>query len=69
MKIRYLAILYIVVLVVTGAFLYRRIEDREVYDIDMLALNTEAYEVSQELSAVTDCRASSKSSHLSPAAL
>lgn len=54
MKIRYLAILYIIVLVVTGAFLYRRIEDREVYDIDMLALNTEAYEVSQELSAGTD---------------
>ena len=54
MKIRYLAILYIIVLVVTGAFLYRRIEDREVYDIDMLTLNTEAYEISQDLSSGTD---------------
>ena len=35
MKIRYLAILYIVVLVVTGAFLYRRIEDREVYALGL----------------------------------
>ena len=54
MKIRILAIIYIIVLVITGAFLYRRIEDREVYDIDMLALNSKSYEISQELTAGTD---------------
>lgn len=57
MKIRILAIIYIIVLVITGAFLYRRIEDREVYDIDMLALNSEAYEISQALDAGSDPKA------------
>ena len=57
MKIRILAIIYIIVLVITGAFLYRRIEDREVYDIDMLALNSKAYEISQALGAGSDPKA------------
>ena len=57
MKIRILAIIYIIVLVITGAFLYRRIEDREVYDIDMLALNSKSYEISQALGAGSDPKA------------
>ena len=57
MKIRILAIIYIIVLVITGAFLYRRIEDREVYDIDMLALNSKSYEISQALDAGSDPKA------------
>ncbi len=57
MKIRVLAIIYIIVLVITGALLYRRIEDREVYDIDLLAMNTKSYEISQELDAGSDPKA------------
>ncbi|MBQ6272170.1 MAG: HAMP domain-containing histidine kinase [Clostridiales bacterium] len=57
MKIRILAIIYIIVLVITGAFLYRRIEDREVYDIDMLALNSKSYEISQALDEGSDPKA------------
>ena len=57
MKIRILAIIYIIVLVITGALLYRRIEDREVYDIDMLALNSKSYEISQALGAGSDPKA------------
>ncbi|MBQ5967926.1 MAG: HAMP domain-containing histidine kinase [Clostridiales bacterium] len=57
MKIRILAIIYIIVLVITGAFLYRRIEDHEVYDIDMLALNSKSYEISQALDAGSDPKA------------
>ena len=51
MKIRVIAIAYIIILVLTGAFLYRKIEKRKGYEIDMLDLNTRAYNITQELSA------------------
>lgn len=51
MKIRVIAIAYIIILVLTGAFLYRKIEKRKGYEIDMLDLNTRAYNIAQELSA------------------
>lgn len=51
MKIRVIAIAYIIILVLTGAFLFRRIEKRKGYEIDMLDLNTRAYNITQELSA------------------
>ncbi len=49
MKVRYIAIIYILVLLLTGFYLNQRIKVREVYEIDMLALNTMSNEISQRL--------------------
>lgn len=54
MKIRVIALCYILILVITGFFLYQRIDKRAVYEIDMLALNTKASEISQRLDAGED---------------
>ena len=54
MKIRVIVLCYILILVITGFFLYQRIDKRAVYEIDMLALNTKASEISQRLDAGED---------------
>lgn len=51
MKIRILALFYVLILVAAGFFLYQRIEKRDVYEIDMLDLNTRTNEISKELDA------------------
>ena len=49
MKIRVLALFYVLILAVTGFFLFQRIEKRDIYEIDMLDLNTKTYAISKEL--------------------
>lgn len=51
MKVRYIAIVYILVLLLTGFYLTNRIKEREVYEIDMLALNTMTDEITQALNS------------------
>ena len=51
MKIRVIAVFYTIILILTGVFLYRKIDRREGYEIDMLELNTRAYDISRELSS------------------
>ncbi len=53
MKIRILALFYVLILAVTGFFLYQRIDKHDIYEIDMLDLNTRTYEISKELDAGT----------------
>jgi len=51
MKIRLVAIIYLLLLVLTGWILYDRIDRHECYEIDMLDLNTKVYEISDRLSS------------------
>lgn len=51
MKIRVLAFIYVILLLVAGTVLYLRIDRHETYEIDMLELNTNAQEISEKLAA------------------
>ena len=57
MKIKIIAVFYTLLIVISCALLYWRIDQREVYDIDMLELNTKATEISGKLDAGADAKA------------
>ncbi len=54
MKIRWIALFYAILMLAAGAWLFRKIDQREVFEIDMLALNTKAAEISAKLDAGVD---------------
>ena len=51
MKIRVIAVIYILVILIAGFFLYQKIDQKEIFEVDMLTLNTNAYDIGKKLDA------------------
>ena len=51
MKIRVIAVIYILVILIAGFFLYQKIDQKEIFEVDMLTLNTQAYDIGKKLDA------------------
>ena len=53
MKIRYIAIVYTLLMLVCGLFLWSSISKETAFDVDMLDMNTKVDEITDKLSAGT----------------